>query len=100
MYKRHIGPMGGDMTSSYSISFDKEYTLQEFIKTTMEGYPDEFGWFSIYIGSWRRSEFSTEYDRGKLSKDIPSEYANDIVQGVGGSGGWGLSDYNILIRRN
>lgn len=100
MYQRNIGPIGGDETSTYSISFDKEYSLKEFINATMDGYPREFGYFSIRVGSWEGTKVSIEYDRGKLLKDIPSEYENDIVQGVGGSGGWGRSDYMILIRRN
>lgn len=100
MYKRSCGPIGGDMTSLYSISLDKEYTLKGFIDATMEMYPNEFGWFGIRVGTWRGSEISIEYEKGKLLKDIPSEYVNDVVQGVKGSGGWGRSDYNILIRRN
>lgn len=100
MYKRKLGPMGGDMTSAYSISLDKEYTIKEFIDATIDGYPEEFGWFSIIVGTWGGDKFSIEYDRGKLLKEIPSGYMNDIIQGIGGWGGWGRSNYNILIRRN
>ena len=88
------GPFG-DETCSYVIDlFDKEITVEDFIKMVMCQYPNEWG--HITCGSVSL----VHYNRGSIRFDSGYEDLKERkVASVSAHGGWSLMDYNIVIHK-
>ena len=70
-----IGPEGGDCTAPYTVTFDKVYTLEEFVNAIIVNRSGEWG--SIRLGNLFGKTLC-EYKWGKIIRSIPDEYNSSI----------------------
>lgn len=93
-----IGRTGGDETSPYYIRFKEPITVRDFVKAQLKD-TREFGVINIYDKTMNNNAlYCLTYDRGKITGGrIPESYYNLIVEDAGGSGGWGRSDFNVIV---
>ena len=83
-----------DETVLYNVELDKEYTVDEFIKTIVSNKRD-WGKISVNINN---SNSTIEYKYGKLKSDIfTSNILNYKVKSVKSTGGWSNMNYYITI---
>jgi hypothetical protein len=109
------GPFG-DETSQYSVSFQEQFTVRDFVLSVLEDSQKEnnaHGWWGYFYIVDPHSSISTyiyEYRAGKLfyGKYISAEVADSyygihrdkIVTKLTAHGGWGSMDYYIYIEDN
>lgn len=89
-----IGPEGGDCTAPYTVTFDKEYTLEEFVNAIIVNRKGDWG--AIRLGNLF-GETLCEYRWGKITRSIPDEYKNRRIASSNASGGWSAMDYYVQL---
>ena len=98
MFKlKQLRPEGGDCTAPYDVILDKEYTLEEFVKTVVSR-DDEWGEIRVDIG--RRSYFDNpycEYKWGELLSVLPDDLIYKKIISVKAHGGWSAMNYFITV---
>lgn len=95
-------PTAGDCTAGYSVTLDKEYTIEEFIQAILTNKSKDCGSITIYR---KDKTFHTYYRAGGCgykhgvltSKDIRNKYLTKKVESVKAHGGWYLMDYNVRV---
>lgn len=89
-----IGPEGGDCTAPYTVTFDKVYTLEEFVNAIIINRSGEWG--SIRLGNLFGKTLC-EYKWGKIIRSIPDEYKSRRIASSNASGGWSAMDYYVHL---
>ncbi len=91
-------PTGGDCTAGYSVTLDKDYTVEEFINEVLT--KNEWG----YIGIWSdeqawfdRGDPYCEYKRDKLITQMPNDIMGKKIVKAKASGGWSNMDYLLTL---
>ena len=91
-------PTAGDCTCDYRIDLDKEYTVGEFINSTLIRRPNEWGFFGICNVVFITGRPSCQYADGLLSTEpLPDDILKMQIKKVTSSGGWSSMDYVITI---
>lgn len=91
-------PTAGDCTAGYSVSLDKEYTVDEFIKEVLTN--KEWGYIGIHNEgqAWfSRGNPNCEYRGDKLITEMDKDFLNHKVKAAKASGGYSRMDYTIYI---
>ena len=93
-----IGRTGSDETAPYHIGFNKPISVRDFVKAQLKD-TREFGTIRVYDKTMDNSSLCyITYDRGNVTGGrIPDHYYNLTVKNAGGSGGWGRSDFNVIV---
>ena len=94
-----IGRTGSDETAPYHIGFNKPISVRDFVKAQLKD-TREFGTIRVYDKTMDNSSLCyITYDRGNVTGGrIPDHYYNLTVKNAGGSGGWGRSDFNVIVK--
>lgn len=88
----HMIESYGDCTSSYNITLDKNYTVEEFINIILKDRPNEWG--SIEVSNID----VCRYSQGKLlNENFSSDILHKNIKKVVSHGGWTLMDYIIYL---
>ena len=94
----HVAGPFGDCTSRYKLSFDKPYTISEFIEEILQN-KDEYG--EIYIGeNYIKPKDTCSYAYGNLRSRFNDRYLNRKIISAKASGGWGCMDYYLNLKAN
>lgn len=93
-----IGRTGSDETSPYYIRFREPITVRDFVKAQLKD-TREFGRISVYDKTMDNSVLCClTYSNGNVTGGrIPDHYYNLTVKKAGGSGGWGRSDFYVIV---
>lgn len=90
------GPTCGDCTAPYNVILDKEYTVEDFIKTILLR-SNEWGYIGIFDGKSIFGNPNCEYRYGNLKTHLPNGYLSNKVVRVMASGGWTRMDYILTV---
>ena len=91
------GPTCGDCTAPYNVILDKEYTVEDFIKTTLLR-SDEWGYIGIFDEKSIFGNLNCEYRHGNLKTHLPNEYLSKKVVRVMARGGWTMMNYILTVK--
>lgn len=87
----------GDETDGYDISFDKPYTVKEFIADILSTYQREWGGIRIRDGRTNEIVSSCGYRYGELTSEIRSDIMDKQIERAVGRGGWSCMDYVLYL---
>lgn len=91
MFKlKRVTPVGGDETAGYDVILDKEYNVDDFVKTVV-GIKSEWGYISV------KNNSRCEYKWGVILSNLDIELMGKKIKKVSASGGWSRMDYEIEI---
>ena len=91
-----IGETRGDCTAPYSVTLDRDYTVEEFVQTVVS-ITDEWGYIGINDGHTIFGNPRCEYRWGKLLSTLPDEVREKKLVSVKADGGWSRMDYLLTI---
>lgn len=100
MIKRTIveGTHCGDETDSYNISFDKPYTVKEFISDILSIYQKEWGIIGIKYEKTNENVSSCGYSYGELTSKMSNDIMDKQIEKAKGQGGWTRMDYLLYLK--
>ena len=75
------GEERGDCTAPYNVVLDKEYTINDFVKTVLTKR-DEWGYIGIYCKGEIFGSPKCEYGYGKLLSTLPSNVLDKKIVDV------------------
>lgn len=101
MIELHFAKTLSDSTFCYEVSFDREYTVKEFLDFVMSD-ENEANWGYISIIKEEKNFALIDMCRVSYNKMLPkhinlTEYANAKIIKARANGGWGSMDYYLTI---
>ena len=98
----HIGSSGSDCTAPYYIYFNEPTRVGEFIQSAVND-PIEYGTITVYDKEYSGKQLgylTYEYGSKIPTNNIPNDVYDMIITKACGSGGWGRSDFDIVVNSN
>lgn len=97
------GKERGDCSAPFSVTLDKEYTVESFVKTVLTR-TREYGYIGIkYNGDDGEKRWfgypHCEYRCGKLLSSLPDELLPQKIETVKADGGYTRMDYVITLKQ-
>lgn len=101
MIELHCVKTLSDSTFCYEVSFDRDYTVKEFLDFVMSD-ENKANWGYISIIKESKKQIVMNERRVAYNKMLPkhiniSEYANAKIIKARANGGWGSMDYYLTI---
>lgn len=96
---RQLHPEGSDGTAPYDVSFDRNYTVKDFVDYILN---NELNWGSVTVGDkprWVGGDLVGQYTHGKIRKDTEYNHKWDdcIIKSAHMHGGWSYYNYYLVI---
>lgn len=90
--------------ASYSVSLEKEYTVEEFISEMLNHYIDEHGRITVlkpfpHVNKPNGEAHCTYIKQSADMDKIPTDILNTKIEKVTANGGWGCMNYDIVLKK-